>query len=425
MAPYALDKGTVTSAVDTLAAFRETFRSPILRRTVAVLAIILGLLAVGSRSTSLGAADLTRNDFTLDYASAKALLHGNDPYDSMSHLVHYLGANAPYYEPPEFDSRSVHPPFHIAIVTPLTALPYRVARIIWLLLMAGCSGLAVGMLIRTLGVSRRWSVVTGIGVLALPIFQKDLVYGQSNGLLLLLLVLAWHGLKKDSQRVAGLSLGIAAAVKLFPVLMVVPLIRERRWRALGWMVGTAAVLSAAGALAVGITASREFIKPATSANFAFWRAAPMNLSLPGVAYRWLTRSRWRPLGLNLPSVAAVLAFALIALCIVAMFKTPSRLSGRYWATMPLLLLATPLVWDNYLVLIAPILIAGVIGSSNRVLVMISLAVLAIGIPPGLPSPPPLVPDVAQVLGYALPTYALIVVAASEWRRDRAEPVYSV
>src|SRR5438132_855890 len=102
--------------------------------------------------TSCGAAPILAATDRTRRPSAKALLHGNDPYDSMSHLVHYLGANAPYYEPPEFDSRSVHPPFHIAIVTPLTALPYRVARIIWLLLMAGCSGLAVGMLIRTLGV---------------------------------------------------------------------------------------------------------------------------------------------------------------------------------------------------------------------------------------------------------------------------------
>jgi len=411
--------------VDTSAAFRETFQSPLLRRVVAVLVMVLGLLSVGSRSTSLGYTDLTRNDFTPDYVSAKALLDGRDPYDSLSKLVHYVGPNAPYYGPPSFDSRNVHPPFHVALVVPLAALPYRAARIIWLLLMAGCSGVAVGLLVRSLGVSRRWAVVIGIGVLALPIFQKDLVYGQSNGLLLLLLVIAWQSLKKDGQRLAGLTLGIAAAFKLFPVLMAVPLIRERRWRALGWMAGTAAVLSAAGAIIVGITPTREFIKPATPVNFAFWRAAPMNLSLPGVAYRWLTQSRWRPLGLNMPGIATVLALALIALCVVAMFRTPARLSGRYWAMMPLLLLATPLVWDTYLVLIAPILIAGVIGSSNKVLVMVSLAILAIGIPPGLPSPPQLVPDIAQVLGYALPTYALIVVAASEWRRDRAEPLYSV
>ena len=402
------------------------FDSPLLRRTVAVLAIVLGLLAVGSRSTSLGDADLTRNDFTPDYVSAKALLNGHDPYDSLSKLVHYVGRNAPYYGPPSFDSRNVHPPTNVALVVPLAALPYRAARIIWLLLMAACSGVAVGMLVRTLGLSRRWAVITGIGVLALPVFQKDLVYGQSNGILLLLLVVAWHSLLRGSDRAAGLSLGAAAAIKVFPVLMVIPLIRERKWRSLWWMVGTAAVLSAAGALIVGITPTREFIKPATPVNFAFWRAAPMNLSLPGVAYRWLTRSRWRPAAANAPGIATALAFVLIVVCVYAMFKTPARLSGRYWAMMPLLVLATPLVWDTYLVLIAPILIAAVLGASNRLLVLVCVAILAIGIPPGLPSPPGLVPDVAQVFGYALPTYALIVIALAEWRsRGDAEPVYSV
>ena len=412
--------------MDIAAPFRETFRLPFFRILLAIIAIVLGLLAVATRSTSLGDRDLIRNDFTVDYLSGAAVLHGQDAFDPLANLAHYAGPSSRYYEPATFVSRNVHPPADIAIMTPIAALPYRPARILWLIAMAACSGFAVGLLARALGVSFRWSIVVGIGALAVPIFQKDLLYGQPNGLLLLLLVLGWLSLRKNSDRAAGVLLGITAALKLYPAVMAIPLIRERRWRALGWMVGTFVVATAGGVLVIGETATRELVKPATPDNFAFWRAAPMNLSLPGIAYRWLTKSHWRAAGVDAPRVAGLLALILVALCVVAMIKTPARLSGRYWATVPLMLLATPLVWDTYLVLIAPVLFAVLMSRRIEWWLLLALAILAIGIPPALPSPPANVSDVAQVLGYALPTYALIVVAISEWRlRGEAEPVYSV
>ena len=406
-------------------------RSPPVRVTLTILALVLGALAVASRATSLGDTDLTRNDFTPDYVSATALLNGRDPYASLSSLVHYVGPNAPYYGPPSFDSRNVHPPALIVMVAPLSKLPYRTARIIWLALMAACSAAAIALTARHLGARTGNALVIGIGALALPVFQKDLVYGQSNGLLLLLLVVAWLQMKQRRDGVAGVALGLAIALKLFPALMAIPLIRMPRRRALASTIASSVIFSAVGVFLVGIGSTREFVKPATPVNFAFWRAAPMNLSLPGIAYRWLTSSRWRPGAANAPGIAAALAFALIALCVVAMFKTPARMSGRFWAAIPLMLLATPLMWETYLVFVVPSVMIAIARGNVSTPVLIAAAIAAIGIAPALPSPPRLVPDVAQVFGYALPTYALIALALSEWRarapdaRPAGEPAYSV
>jgi len=384
------------------------------------------MIAVVSRLTSLGAADLTRNDFTPDYMSASALIHGSDPYAPLSSLVHYLGPNSSYFGASTFEARNVHTPLDVVLIVPLAVFPYRVARILWLLIMAILAALATGLTVRTFGVSREWSTVCAIGVLALPIFQKDLVYAQSHGLLLLLFVSAWLALRKGKDRGTGFALGAASAWKLFPALMVIPLIRLKRWRALGWMIGSGAVIGLTSALIVGLTPTREFISRATPKNFEFWRSAPMNLSAAGIAYRWLTRSYWRPQGVNVPALATTVVVILIALCVVAMFATPGRRMGIYWGVMPFLLLVSPLAWDTYLVLMTPFLIGALVHGGRRAPTMIALAIIAIGIPPWLPGPPALVPDIAQLLGYALPTYALIVLGISEWRSaDNEQLVYSV
>lgn len=374
-----------------------------------------------SRLTVLDETDLTRNDFTQDYVSARAWAAGQDPYGPTADLGRrFLGTEAASLRTVYPDRRNPHLPAELVVVRPLTRLSYRAARVAWLFLMALCMAVGVALAARTAGWGAAASVVAGAGALATPVAQKDLLYGQINGLLVLLLVMGWRWARAGSDARAGIALGVATALKLFPALLVVPLLRQRRARAAAWQVGTAVVVSASAALAVGLGATGRFLTEAAPENFRFWRAAPMNLSLVAMPFRWLSRSVWRPDAPDVETLAAILALALLAACVVAAVRTPARLTGDpFWAAVPWMLLAIPLSWEFSLVLVLPaLLLALARGPLPTPLILLAIAIVVIGIPPGLASPAPGNSIGVTMLGYGLPTYALVALGVGEWRRRR-------
>jgi len=148
---------------------------------------------------------VTRNDFTQDFISAKAWRLGDNPYDTIPHLAQrYLSEGAsPGIGPSEVNP---HTPVEILFVSPLSALPYRAARALWLLLTGSCIALALSLVARHNGFSRQTSAVVGVGLLATPVAQTYLQLVQADGLCLLLISLGWLALKRRRDGWAGVSL---------------------------------------------------------------------------------------------------------------------------------------------------------------------------------------------------------------------------
>ena len=90
-----------------------------------------------------------------------------------------------------------------------------------------------------------WRPVLLAALIDFPPALSHLVWGQVQLLLLLLLTGAWLCLRRRREGWAGALIGAAIAFKLFPALVLVPLVAARRWRA-----AAGAVLSAAAILAV-------------------------------------------------------------------------------------------------------------------------------------------------------------------------------
>ena len=391
--------------------------TPRVKKLLAVVAVLLGLLSVGSRVRfSLSIHGVT-NDFTQDYVAARAWADHTDPYELTSVLVkRYLHSRASNFDIDPYNQRTPHPPAMLGVFRLVSWMPYNAARITWLFVMSAITAFGFGLLARVLGAKKKVAWVVGIGSLAIPVVQSDLTYGQSNGLLAMLLIAAWLALRKDQDRVAGLSLGIATALKLFPLFMVLPLIRLRRWRALGWHLGTLAVLSGASSLAIGGSSSSEFLRHVSRDNFRFWRGAPFNLSILSVPYRWLTRSIWRPSAPELPLLALILVVALVLWLVASPLITPACLTKDvFWEAIPFMLLATPTLWETYLVLMVPIvflMINRVVGGRGRVhwLTLLAAALSLIGLFPGLP-PALHTSALVQVFGFSWAMYGLVFLAA--------------
>jgi hypothetical protein len=193
------------------------------------------------------------------------------------------------------------------------------------------------------------------------------------------------------------------------------------------MLASAVAVEAVAILLIGLHATSTFVRTAAPQNMTFWRSAPVNVALPGIPFRWLTRNPWQVGMPDVRALAFVLATGLVFACVVAAFRTPGRVSADwFWAAVPWMILGSPLAWEFYAVLALPLamIMAGryrETGALPPLLLIAAVALVLTGSRPGvqwtLPTPP-----VRQLTEFALTTYGLLGLAAFDWlRRDRYEP----
>jgi hypothetical protein len=388
--------------------------------------LALGVLGAFHLRTYLDPPRLTGNDYIPDYVSAKAWREGGEPYAPVRDLVtRHVGPATPWFAEPPPSQPNAHTPFMIVLLAPLSFLPYPAARALFLALAAVLFVVVTGWSARAAG--GRPAVAAGIGLaaLALPVVQADLLLGQVNAILLLLLVVAWAALRDGADRRAGVALGIATALKIYPGLIVLALVAMRRFRAAAWHMGAAAVLSLAGAIAIGWTDAVRFARDVSSGNLRFWLPSYESDSLTAVPIRWLTPNAWFHHGIDLPVLAAILAAVAAALCLTGVLRSPHRVSGdAYWGALPWIMLAGPATWDHYLSLGIPFaIVCGArvpsLATRWRIAAVAGLALMLSA--PALSIVVLKATGLAQssvlgwVLAWALPLYGLIAVAAAEVR----------
>src|SRR5262249_50070914 len=191
-----------------------------------------------------------RDVFVRDSLLARAVLDGQDPSALTGSALaeRYLPEN----QAETIHHVSLHPPAAALLSLPLGALSYRSARAVWLVFEVGLLFLLVRVL-PGLGTPRRWSSRLGITamLLAWPPVAMDLQCGQWSILLAAVLALSWACYRTDRPRAAGSFLGLAIAIKLFPVLMLFLFALKRAWRVVGYAIGAAAALTAVAALVIG------------------------------------------------------------------------------------------------------------------------------------------------------------------------------
>jgi alpha-1,2-mannosyltransferase len=281
-------------------------------------------------------------------------MRGGDPYRPLyALLVDHVPEEAATF-PLRAEWTNPHTPLHALLMTPFAMLPFQVARFAWLAVSVILFVVAIGWMASVLGASRATSVAVGAGALALPLVATDLRFGQSNSVLLLVLVGAWVGLRRGNERLAGAALGLVAAMRLFPALMIIPLIRLRKWRAVGWMLGTAVALTGLGTLVVGFDDTWRFVTEVSRSNLGLWAPNPDNISLAALPIRQFAPE---DPATGLTVVTSPVMFAVVATMLLLAFaawRTPARQTGdAYWAAIPWMVAASPLAWEHYAIALIP------------------------------------------------------------------------
>jgi alpha-1,2-mannosyltransferase len=186
-------------------------------------------------------------DFSFYWKAAVHLLHGEPIYSA----VQLAGPYAP-----QAQEGFLYPPAVAALVTPLAVVfptDFRAANWIWSIAGAVVLIWSVLALYRSEGLDcfpilrgrGRWLLVAG--AFAFPPVIDELVVGNVHLFLVGLLTAAWLGVRRgggSGERLAGVAVGAATLVKVFPGLLIVWFLLTGRWRATAWSVVAVIALAA-------------------------------------------------------------------------------------------------------------------------------------------------------------------------------------
>jgi alpha-1,2-mannosyltransferase len=177
-----------------------------------------------------------------------------------------------------------------------------------------------------------------------------LALGQIYPVLALGLVAAWVADRRGSPSISGGALGLVVALKpsLAPVLLW-PLVR-RRWRTFGAALASGVAATLVAAVAVGPGATLDWLRLLSDRSPSpYWD----NASLPGAAARLFTESEFAQHVAILPwTIPVAYALGIGAIAITAVRAGRSSEAGL-WVLVAASLLASPIAWHNYLVLLGP------------------------------------------------------------------------
>ena len=306
-------------------------------------ALLLGiLLASAGYGLSMYAQTLVGDyaaDFFVIFRGARGAVHGT----GAMYLLDEIRANP-------LDATYKYPPMAALVIAPLTGLTFTPAFLVWRIINLVLLMITFVMLLRIYQVPiRSW---TGMGcllvVLTLRPLSDTIGYGQFDILLLVLLVL--RAVLGERYTATGVFIGIGAALKIYPIVMLGWALAQRRWQPFVGAAGALVVLAAVSTLLFGWPVHEQFLRevmPATGQGTAWVE----NQTFNGFLSRLLSPEavRLRPEPGELVRIATY-GFAL-ALLLLTSFLTrrdggmPQDLGFGLWIVAMLLVL--PAAWMHY------------------------------------------------------------------------------
>jgi hypothetical protein len=313
-------------------------------------------------------------DIMQDVVSAQQLLRGESAYPAnMKALMRAslegepprisLGKWFPRLKQKEgwetggFLDGQAHPPHLIFLTVPFVGLFGVHAAVLAINLLSLAALCVILVLIRNaLKIELPGRVTVGIAAVILgwsPVVNL-LRQGQSGLLVAAPIVIAWFYLRRGQQVRAGIAIGIATCLKLYPGLLLVYLLLRYR-RALAAATFSVLFLVAIPLIWLGAGIYLEYFCM-TRAVMSRYGRHPLNLSLLGVL-----RKSGLEVGNTLFALSAICIVGAVAWFIARKSDDPMlrRFDLEYSTFMLLMLLLSPIAWDHYLViLILPIIVLG-------------------------------------------------------------------
>ena len=298
---------------------------------------------------------LSGMDIQQDFVAGQRLRAGEDIYAPIRpDEIVALGVHEEYGVGMRLN---VHPPLTALLFAPLTLVPFAAAALVWTL---GSVALLFGvawLLAAELDLPLRGPWLALLLLLLLnwyPVWQH-LHVGQFTILLLAMIAGAWWCERHGHPWGAGILLGAATMLKIYPALLLGYVLLRGRWRVLGGAAGCMLLLLAAQ-MAVNPQHWAAYFGQVAPANAATWMPNARNASLASISMRLFVGSDTvRPffampqLELPLRSVLYGAAGGLFGLLLWRRRGQPADLAGEYSLALSAIALLSPLSWDHSMI----------------------------------------------------------------------------
>lgn len=379
-------------------------------------------------------------DFYQEWSSARNVREGLGVYTPIREtLPRYLGIRVP----PDAEivwTVNAHPPTSVLLAVPFSYLEYRSAFLAWNVCSLACLGGSLWICLGTLWDRVRLSALLPLlcALLICEPLREQLIQGQLNLWLLLLITLTWSSARSGNSIAAGAWLGLATAIKLFPGFLMLYFVVRRDWRAVlsgGLALGLA---SAATALICGPESYADYVRHVMP-TMPPWTGSFTNWSLPGLWCKLFaptghygpTEPLWDAAWLR-PLATAISTILICGLLAGSAWRDrgPRDFDRSFGLAVVGMLLVSPVTWSHYfLLLLIPLAVAFCATTGRpvrRVCLMVSAAVLMIATPRLLMFLSPQAFSIEAVrpwdvlITLGIPCYALMVLFVVLWQSRHSE-----
>ena len=257
-----------------------------------------------------------------------------------------------WHQPGHDGIQFTYTPWAAMVFAPLSLIPLRTLEA--LAVLAGVAALigTLSIAFRELAVKQRTAATLLLGGVCLwlqPV-QRTLYLGQVE--LVLMVIVVWDMCQPDRRRWKGAGVGLAAAVKLVPLIFIAYLVLTRRLRAAAVAAAVFAATIAAGFAALPHASVQWWIKlNFVQAKRTGFVGVSQNQSLRGVLTRFAGSVAH---GQTLWIVAAILVGVAGLAAAVMLDRKGFRFEGLMTVALTGLLIS-PISWDHHWVWVAPML----------------------------------------------------------------------
>ncbi len=287
------------------------------------------------------------SDFNTFYSAALAYFQQLNPYAHLS---------SSFLIQPTILAVNVNPPFFIFLISLLIYFNYSTASLIW-----SISSLIFGLIGWLLCFSRGTNkhffkknvLVIILIYLASYACLMNTSFNQVAGFLLFFLMLGYYYYrKKSNDYFCGFFWGVAVALKLFPGLLFIFVLIEKRYKVF-WMMLSIFILS--WSLPLFTRGSEIYFQFFNTLGSIVWYGNTWNASLLAYLFRLFVDMN-HPNNVLWIKIIYLLFFTLLLFWYIKKLNQLSQSHYRFCLSLIMMLLLSPFGWMYYFALLAPVLI---------------------------------------------------------------------
>jgi hypothetical protein len=289
--------------------------------------------------------ELNSADLFQDYVAAQQFLLHDSIYSDIS---------IPNY----------HPPFVAILIAPLALIPYRSVVLIWSGITILLYFLAGWIILKELHIRlsiKYRMVLIGFALCWYP-FQAHIALGQWSIQIGVCIILGWMFLRHGKDYAAGFLFGFACLIKLYPGLIAIYLLFNKRWKALVVLISVVIFGLLISGLLLGPQDIIYYFSNIASRGSTDFSTFPCNYSIFGILGKFFYDGNWvKPIiisHLPISLVAFILDILLLVILVRFMFQLPSdQFSSdiKFSMTIITMFFISPVTWQHMLtILILPI-----------------------------------------------------------------------